>query len=291
MKSPPIYTYNAPGNYNVYLAVNEGRPDMQVACKQIEVLALPAMKISLDTMLCQGDTATIRISSPTASTFRWSPLYNIDTFDIFKVKVFPEFTVPYHIVMTYDNGCIVDSAVVIAVSKIKADAGADRTISDGATTVLGGPMTTTGSNYSLQWKPNQFVSNIELTEPNPTVKPPFDYTYYLEVTNTDGCYRIDTVVVRVDCNDLNLPNAFIPGNSNPELNHFGLLNRQIVKLNSFSIYDRWGKQVFFTTDVTKQWDGNIDGKAAEMGVYVWEADGFCSSGKHFKRSGNVTLIR
>src|SRR5690606_5893479 len=126
---------------------------------------------------------------------------------------------------------------------------------------------------------------------NPEVNPPFDYTYYLEVRNTDGCYDIDTVVVHVDCNDLNLPNAFIPESSNPGVNRFGLLNRQIVKLNSFSVYDRWGRQVFYTTDVTKQWDGKVNGKPADVGVYVWEADGFCTEGKHFKRAGNVTLIR
>src|SRR5690606_1669487 len=59
LKNPPIYSYDEPGLYNVYLAVNEGKADMQVACKQIRVLPLPAMSISRDTFLCQGDTATL----------------------------------------------------------------------------------------------------------------------------------------------------------------------------------------------------------------------------------------
>jgi len=288
-KSPPVYSYNAPGRYTVYLAVNEGKANMQVECRQIDVLPIPAMTVSNDTFICQGDTVQLQALSPTALSHRWSPLYNIDTFNVNLVKVNPEFTVPYHIVMTYASGCVVDTSIVVTVSKNKADAGPDRTIFDGAKTVIGGPLTTTGPNYSLQWKPNQFIQDI--THPNPEVKPPFDYTYYLEVTNTDGCYDIDTVVVHVTCNGLNLPNAFSPESSNPTMNTFGLMNRQIVKLNSFSIYDRWGVQVFRTTDVTKTWDGKVNGKPAPFGVYVWEADGFCSEGRRFKQSGNVTLIR
>lgn len=288
-KSPPIYSYNIPGRYTVYLAVNEGKGDMQVECHQIDVIPIPPMTISVDTFLCQGDTVELKAVSPTAMSHAWSPIYRIDTFHLNQVKVAPEFTLPYHSVFTYASGCVVDTAILVTVSKNKADAGPDRTISDGAKTVLGGPLTTQGPNYTLNWKPNQFIQ--DLVGPNPEVKPPFDYTYYLEVTNTDGCYDIDTVVVHVDCNNINLPNAFMPESTNPTTNTFGLANRQIVKLNSFSIYDRWGVQVFKTTDVTKSWDGNINGKPAPFGVYVWEADGFCSGGKHFKRSGNVTLLR
>lgn len=288
-KSPPVYSYNTPGNYTVYLAVNEGKADMQIECRQIEVLPLPPMVVSIDTNLCQGDSAILRATSPEALSFVWSPYYAIDTFDIHAVVVRPEFTIPYHIVMDYATGCIVDTTIIVTVSKNKADAGPDRTINDGAATVLGGPMTTTGPDYTLNWFPVQFIN--DLTIANPVVKPPFDYTYYLEVTNSDGCYDIDTVVVHVDCNDINIPNAFIPESSDPSMNTVGLLNNQIVKLNSFSIYDRWGQQVFQTTDVTKRWDGKVNGNPAPFGVYVWEADGFCSEGKRFKRSGNITLIR
>jgi len=289
LKSPPIYTYTAPGRYNIYLAVNEGKPDMQVECKQIDVIGIPPMTVSPDTFLCQSDTAILRVTSPQALSFVWKPYYNIDTFDIHKVKVWPEFTVPYHIVMNYASGCIVDSVITVTVSKNKADAGPDRTIGDGASTVLGGPLTTTGVGYTLTWTPNQFIN--DLSGANPVVNPPFDFTYYLEVTNADGCYAIDSVVVHVDCNDINVPNAFVPESSNPGINRVGIINKNIIKLNSFSIYDRWGQQVFYTTDVTNEWDGKVNGKPAAVGVYVWEADGFCAQGKRFKRSGNITLIR
>lgn len=289
-QTPPSYSYNTPGIYNVYFIVNEGQPTMQVQCKQIVALPIPPLTLSHDTLICQGDTIDIFAQSITALSYSWSPNYNItDTGNVLAVKVWPEFSVDYHVVMPYANGCIVDTPVKVTVSKNKADAGPDRIIFDGASTVLGGPLTTEGPQYTYTWLPDQFINSTIIT--NPVAKPPYDFTYYLEVRNTQGCYDIDTVVIRVACNDLNLPNAFSPDSKNAGSNRFGILNKQIVKLNYFRIYDRWGKEVFNTTDITKQWDGTVNGELAPLGVYVWEADGFCSEGQRFKRSGNVTLIR
>jgi gliding motility-associated-like protein len=289
-KRPPVYSYDTPGTYNVYLAVNEGRHDMKVECKQIVVLPIPNLSFTNDTLICQGDTVTIFSQSVTALSYAWYPNYNIsDTGDVMTVQVWPEFSTDYHLVLPYANGCIVDTAIRITVSKVKADAGPDRTISDGAKTMLGSPHTIETKDMVFHWMPDQFISSTSAT--NPVANPPYDFTYYLEVKNSLGCYDIDTVVVRVVCDDINMPNAFAPESPNAVVRHFGLMNKNIVKLNYFRVYDRWGKEVFNTTDVMKGWDGTINGNPAPMGVYVWEADGFCVGGQHFKRSGNVTLLR
>jgi len=287
--NPPPFSYDQPGTYNVYLAVNEGMADARFECKQIVALPLPGITFHNDTLICQGDTVSLFIQAFGAQSITWSPNYNITDTQGVAVKVFPEFTTEYHVVLPYANGCIVDTPVLITVSKNRADAGPDRTLGDGAKTLLGGPLTSLGPQYTYNWIPDQYINNTD--DPNPVVSPPFDFTYYLEVRNTQGCYDIDTVVVHVACTDLNLPNAFAPESKITGANRFGLLNKQIVKLNYFNIYDRWGKEVFSTTDLTKEWDGTVDGSPAPYGVYVWEADGFCVTGRRFKRSGNVTLIR
>ena len=119
-------------------------------------------------------------------------------------------------------------------------------------------------------------------------------TYFLKVEefrDTLKCTAYDTVVVRVDCSDFNVPNAFAPGQNLPGSNRFGILNKQIIKLNYFRVFDRWGNKVFETTNPSDQWDGTVNGNDAQSGVYVWDADGYCASGKRFKKSGNVTLLR
>ncbi len=293
-KIPPVYSYTRPGTYNVYLAVNEGRPDMRVECKQIVVLPIPPMTFHNDTIICQSDTIPLFIQSFGALSYTWYPNYNISDTDAMEVKVWPEFTVDYHVVLPYANGCIVDTPVTVEVSKNRADAGPDRTLHDGAKTMIGGPLTTISPqmgdpSYTYTWLPNQFIQSED--GPTAVVNPPYDFTYYLEVRNSFGCYDIDTVVVRVVCNDLNVPNAFAPESATGNVNRFGILNRQIVKLNYFRVFDRWGQLVFESADVTKRWDGTVNGEPAPFGVYVWEADGFCFEGQRFRQSGNVTLIR
>lgn len=288
--TPPEFSYNTPGRYNLYYVVDEGLPTMQVECKEIDALPIPSINLSNDTVLCQGDTARLVAFSVNADSTRWRPNYNISDTDDVDVFVYPEYSVQYRITLTFPNGCIVDTGINIEVRKIKADAGADRTLSDGAKTVLGGPNTTLGSQYAYTWTPNQYINATNT--PNPVASPPSDFTYYLEVQDVNGCRDIDTVLVFVRCNDINLPNAFAPESANGGGSaRFGLKNRQIVKLNYFRIFDRWGKLVFETTDPTKQWDGTVNGEPAALGVYVWEADGFCTLGQRFQKSGNVTLLR
>lgn len=288
---PPAYSYDVPRTYNVFFMANEGKPDMQVQCKQTVALPLPQINFVNDTIICQGDTVTMRVQAFGSLSSLWYPNYNINPNDSGVVRAWPEATTTYHVVLPYRDGCIVDTSATITVNKIKADAGPDRIISDGARTLLGGPGTTEGSIYSYFWFPDQFINNTLTT--NPVVNPPFDYTYYLRVDDNNGCTDIDTVVVRVGCEGINLPNAFAPKSDNPIVRRFGLLNKQFVKLNYFRIFDRWGKEVFSTTDLTKQWDGTINGLEAPIGVYVWEVDAECGGeeARRIKENGNVTLIR
>jgi gliding motility-associated-like protein len=287
---PPKYYYDQAGLYNVYYAVNEGLPDMRVGCKVIKVLPIPPMTLSNDTAICQGDTIGLQAFSINALSYTWSPNFNITSTSVSQVGVWPDYPVQYRVVMNFPSGCVVDTPINVWVNRLKADAGPDRTLHDGAETMIGGPFTTQGPIYAYNWKPAQFINNS--ITPNPIVSPPYDFTYYLEVTDTAGCVDIDTVVVHVDCNDLNLPNAFAP-NANGTSNNarFGIKNMQIIKLTVFHIFDRWGKEVFTTTDPTKEWDGTVNGENAPMGVYVWDVDGFCVSGARLRKSGNVTLIR
>ncbi len=288
---PKPYSYSTPGSYTVYLTLNEGRPDMQVVCSRIAVLPIPGMNVSTDTLICQGDTVALVAQSLSSQTQRWRPNYNIENLTRPRTIVYPEASVTYNVFFTYANGCTVDTAIRVDVVQNRADAGEDRTLLDGASTVLGGPMTVL-EGQSFRWNPPNFLDDSR--KPFPVASPLGSYTYYLTVTritNELTCTSSDSVVIRTICNDLVLPNAFTPESAVTGTNRFGLLNRTVVKLNQFRIFNRWGEEVFSTTDVTREWDGMYKGEIAQLGVYIWEVDGFCPSGQRIKKSGNVTLIR
>lgn len=300
---PPVYKYNAPGIYNIYFVINDGKPNMETYCRPITVLPYPPIYMNNDTTICQGDTAKLYAVSTLSDSIRWQAVYNIDTSYLYRdsVRVYPNYTTTYPFTLYYPFGCIVDTAIKVYVDKIKADAGPDRWIKDGATTILGGPYTTLfdstyGHDYVYNWQPFQYLSDSLVT--NPTAKPPYDFTYILTVTDvfirnneTISCMARDTVTVHVSCDNIYLPNAFAPNSSNPLTNRFGILNKQLVQLNSFQVFDRWGVEVFETTDPTQGWDGTFNNQPCAVGVYVWVADGFCINGKRFTRSGNVSLLR
>lgn len=291
--APPTYSYTTPGVYNIYFVVDEGLPTQRVDCQDITVLAPPTLYRNNDTTLCQGDTLRLYAVSTLADSIRWWAGHNIDTTNVFvdSVRVYPNYSTSYKFTLYYPFGCIVDTAIKVNVVKVKADAGPDRWINDGASSIIGGPFTSSG-NYAYHWEPFQFMNDSNLA--NPSVRPQYDMTYILTVTETGEGYQCaakDTVTVRLNCDDFNVPNAFVPTSVNGGSNKFGILNRSLIKLNFFRVYNRYGQLVFETTDITQKWDGLFNGSLATEGVYVWQADGFCANGKRIFKQGNVTLLR
>ena len=58
-----------------------------------------------------------------------------------------------------------------------------------------------------------------------------------------------------------------------------------------AIYDRWGKQVFYSNLFDKGWDGRIDGKKLNVNnVFTYRIVIYDLKGKDFVYTGRVTLL-
>jgi gliding motility-associated-like protein len=73
---------------------------------------------------------------------------------------------------------------------------------------------------------------------------------------------------------------------------FKILNAPDLSNYNLAIYNRWGEKVFETKDYTKGWDGKVNGKLSETGVYVW----LCkfkksNSPENLEMKGTVILIK
>jgi len=113
-----------------------------------------------------------------------------------------------------------------------------------------------------------------------------------------SCSFADTILVTIDstpCSDGGalMPNAFTPNDDGindiirPVFKQSG-----VVSDYSFSIYDRYGNLVFTTKDLGRGWDGKVNGKTAESGVYLYSITFMAVNGaNHHNMSGNITLIR
>lgn len=289
---PPTFQYHEPGYYNVTLTVDEGLPTVKTECQAIYIYPHRAIETSInDTVVCSNDTIRAQVLIYDIDSIVWSPNYNIDTTVGNTVNIWPRQSSTYYYTTYFDRNCVVKKELNVNVSKIFADAGPDRLIKDGASVALGGPNTTVIDGYHYQWTPNIGLTGSEW-EALTVAKPPYNITYYLTVSNDFGCKAMDSVNIVVPCDQITLPNAFMPGSSNGLVSTFKIMNNQFSKIHSFKVYDRWGKVVFQTDDASQGWDGMINGKPALFGVYVWEVDATCANTlERITSTGNVTLIQ
>jgi gliding motility-associated-like protein len=97
-----------------------------------------------------------------------------------------------------------------------------------------------------------------------------NYVVNLKVINADGCTDSITKIIYVNADlFVHIPSAFSP-NGDLINDEFGLagLTQGVVKYN-IKIFNRWGEQVYESSDVNKKWDGKYKGEEAEQGLYFY----------------------
>ena len=129
---------------------------------------------------------------------------------------------------------------------------------------------------------------------------PLDYTEFFIniIEETNGCTAEGIAKIRVREEDfIFVPNAFTPNNdgNNDLLNVYAKSNA-IESIISFHVFNRWGAEVYQLNDFQPNtldtgWDGNIDGKIAPVGVYIYTLEVLYINGKTRRISGDVTLIK
>jgi gliding motility-associated-like protein len=118
-------------------------------------------------------------------------------------------------------------------------------------------------------------------------------TYWVKTSN-GNCFTSDTINISFfnlpacDCL-LYMPGAFTPNNDG--LNDiFKPAKRGGCEFQRFSVYNRWGKKVFETSDLSKGWDGRCTRTIQETGVFIWQVHALKDGVKKIFK-GTVILMR
>lgn len=152
---------------------------------------------------------------------------------------------------------------------------------------------------AFSWTPTDEVDAP--TDQNPTITPAAAGRQVYEVRIQDlesTCIAVDSIAFQVidpstlDCGEVFLPKAFTPNGIGPSENEtFGISNPfAIQELVSFEIYDRYGGQMFQTTDAFTRWDGSFKNQPVNPGIAVWRVVFRCD-GQEQVKSGSVMLLR
>lgn len=112
----------------------------------------------------------------------------------------------------------------------------------------------------------------------------------LHVKNQLGCERIINQTIYITLSfRLMIPNAFTPTLSENQTfvpKHKGLIEFELL------IFNTWGDLIFQTRDLnTEGWDGKLQGRLLDAGLYVFRVNGLSTDGEKVTRSGKLNLIR
>lgn len=231
----------------------------------------PLFDLGKDTSICQNTSITINASYPNAN-YLWN---NNSTDSIMTIEEAGQYTVK----VSNKCGSSPDTIVILVDLLPNFELGNDTTICLGQTLTL--DASTSNSDYL--WNDNSTDSTLTVNEAG---------AYAVTATNRCGALSDQIEVLFHDCQIvLEFPNIFTPnGDEKNELFTPSKINN--IESLSITIYNRWGSQVYTTSDLNINWDGKDDnGQRANDGVYFWVVQYVDVDGNTLTQRGTLTMVR
>jgi gliding motility-associated-like protein len=266
---------------------------------QMNVTPIPSPIITLSVSpnpICPGETATLNCATlnlPASFSYQWKVNgINVGTNSAeYSDNKFKNGDIVNCMLLGSIAGCsdpfsfVSGNNIVITVKTVPiVDLSASDTVIFAGDSVLLTP-TVTGAISGFVWSPSASLDDPGIL--NPVATPLMPTRYNFLATGTNGCITEKSIFINV-LQELFIPNAFTPNKDGK--NELFKVPDGISSLNSFSIYNRWGNEIFRTKDIHKGWDGTYKGKDCPIGVYIYILKGRSSKGPVFLK-GILTLIR
>ena len=140
--------------------------------------------------------------------------------------------------------------------------------------------------------------DVSLMDPVDIDNPEEEYICYYLVAEASAELlpgQIQTVNIKsnIACvgqsGSLFFPNAIVPDGLNNEFKPVGVFTDNGEY--SLLIFDRWGKKVFETNDISEGWKGYSNGAALPIGLYAYIAELKQLNGNVIRQKGTVMLVR
>jgi gliding motility-associated-like protein len=260
-------------------------------CTSVDTFLLqvfPGTTISTQNLyyICEG--ATVQLSAQGEGSFEWFPNVFLSNNKISNPISTPKDSIDYKVILTNSYGCKDSAYVAIHVyRKPQVYAGPDLKIEKGDSIKID-MASVKGSDINITWAPNAFMNNSQIA--NPLIYPNDDITYTLKASSNVGCgVASDAVTVRV-YKDVFVPTAFTP-NGDGLNDVFSIYASGTYKLKNLTICNRWGKQIYTSTNVNFTWNGTWKNRAQPQDTYVYYLELEKQNGKKVTKKGTVLLIR
>ncbi|TVR76584.1 MAG: hypothetical protein EA412_13270 [Chitinophagaceae bacterium] len=192
----------------------------------------------------------------------------------------------YNLMVIDENNC--NSEISFTISEPEAfvlSASPDTIIAKGTGTVLSYEILSGGQgSLSVLWDPADYLSSP--FSQSPIASPPSTMTYTILVTDENDCLALDSVTVFVSDNLYAIPDAFVADGFN---NTFFILTEPVVKIESFQVYNRWGKMLHNNSQ--SGWNGYYNGELQPTDTYIFRSELALPDGTNKLLEGSFLLIR
>lgn len=103
-------------------------------------------------------------------------------------------------------------------------------------------------------------------------------------------YVSDTYQVFIGESKLEIPNAFSP-EASPGVNDEWKVSYKSLISYECHIFNRWGTQLFSSTNPAEGWDGKHGGKYVPAGVYFYVIKARGADGVNYEKAGDINIIK
>lgn len=281
------------------VTVNAG-PTGLCAPKQAQVTVTvnpaPVPNAGPDVATCYGKTVLLHGSGAgPGGKYNWSPTtFLVPPNGPAPAVLKPTKSISYTLSETSAAGCVSlapDTIHVEVIPPFTVNAGPDTSLYMGEAAQLHATAPDSVGAVTWQWTPYLGLDNPTSADPTFVLNNAGEVQFVVEATTAGGCTGTDTVTVKVFAvADIFVPSAFSPNNDGHN-DILRVIGPGVGKLKVFAVFDRWGRQVFLTTNAAVGWDGTLGGRALDAGTYVWLAEATDVHGKVVQKKGTVVLIR
>lgn len=281
----PSLIFVPEGNGFVYFTVND---DCNMSAKDSTYIAVGQqrdirLEVSADTMVCAGQPVSLRATATGGTgnlTYSW-PQQNKTTANI---TFIPTRSQRVEVIVTDDCQVTNSEEIVVDVNTVLADYEYYYEEND----ALFLDSYSVGDGLVHEWLINDTVVSeapqVQLPVPN------YNDNLHVKLRVTDilGCSDSLENIISPPLNVF-LPNAFTPDNDG--FNDTYKVVAEDLESFAMTIYDRWGRIVFETNDITQEWDGFLpESREKALGIYIVHVVAVRNSKSRFDGYGSIAVL-
>ncbi len=244
----------------------------------------PQVVVSADTLICKGDVIELHaeVLNPIGQyIYTWLPTYQGGDY----VNVSPLESTVYTVAVTDQCQNTTINEIFVAVEEVIANFDFSYYGDWGIQTFN----TSEPANAEFFW---DFGDGSTSTAFEPTYTFISNETQTVTLYATDDLGCVDSISgVFHPLMDVFVPSAFTPNGDG--INDVFRAQGHSVKQFEIWIYNRWGKEVFYSNDINEPWLGDVNGgdHFGQDEVYQWVVKAVGIRNTSFERSGFVVLVR